>query len=169
MRYTSRTKAKIVLAWYHHKRGKPLGALMLRYMAVRLWVELRFQMPPGKTNATREKNYLANTLAGRHAVNQAEVFKHTTAEKVVGWEKPWFVSTVAEENLPAPITEKVTKRVGLTAQRKASIGRAVGAELRHAVEHALGPRWFTDSELMARAVTALTPPQILTNKEDTKS
>jgi hypothetical protein len=158
MRYKQTTKAKIILAWYHHKRGKPLGALMLRYMAVRLWVELRFQMPPGKTQVNREKNYLTNTIAGRYGVNEANVSKVTTEEKIIGWERPWYVSHSASENRPKPITEKVTKRVTLPEQRKASIGRAVGAELRKAVEQAIGKHWFTDSELMARATAALPHP-----------
>jgi len=157
MRYKGPTKAKIVLAWYHHKRGKPLGALMLRYMTMRLWVELTFQMPPGRSDVTKQKNQQANLLAGRYTLNQAEISKETTVDKIVGYKKPWYVSHVASENVPKAIIEKTTKKVSINNARRAAISRSIGIELKKAVEHAIGNRWLSDSELLARATKALEP------------
>ena len=156
--YTAKTKACVLLSWYQHKKRKPLGAAMLRYMAVRLWAVIYFKSPQGKYNYIKELDYFVNTWAGKFVLSHSGFSKTKTEQKIIGWERPSFISSLEKENRPRPITERVSKKVRLSPNSAAGIARAIGVELKAAVEYAMGTRWFTDSTLLANAHTALLNP-----------
>jgi hypothetical protein len=153
--YTAKTKAAVLLAWYYHREGKPLGAAMLRYMAVRLWADLRFTLPPGKYNLAKERTYFVSTVAGKFVVHHSGFAKTLTEEKIVGWESPVLAPWVGEEVRRKPITQRETKKVRLSNLKSASIARAIGAELRGAIEHVFGPQWSSNTDLRTKAADAL--------------
>ncbi len=153
--YTAQTKAFILLSWYYHKQGKPIGAAMLRYMAIRLWSQLNFKMGQGKKNYAKELHYFVNTLAGKFVIHHAGFSKEKSDYKIVGWDEPSFLSSIEKHKSSKPITERTVKRVGLPNNKAAGIARAIGAEIRLSVEHAMGNQWFNNSNLLAKAIKAL--------------
>lgn len=153
--FTSKTKGSILLSWYQHRAGQPLGAALLRYLAVRLWAELKFTLPPGKTNLAKERHHLVATVAGKFVIRNSGFSKSRTVEKIVGWQRDYMAPNVGEVRKMTPIKEIEIKNVCLTPLRSAPIARAIGSELRVAAEHVLGPSWSTDSVLKDMAENAL--------------
>ncbi|WP_188720442.1 hypothetical protein [Actibacterium pelagium] len=128
---------------------------MLRYMAVRLWAGLRFQQPPGKPNRAKELTYFVNTHTGKFVSANSGFSKTTTEQQIIGWERPYIISSIESENAARPITDTVTKKVRLSHNSRAGINRAIGAEVRSAVEHAMGTKWVSNHTLLANASDAL--------------
>jgi len=156
--YTAQAKGWIILSHYFHRQGHSLSDAMIRYMAVRLWAEFKWQMPEGKRGFTRERNHFVNTWAGYFVLRNSGFSKTTSEERVIGWQRPWFVSENPRDNLPVPITERVSKTVYLTNFKAGPIVRAIGKELGAAVDHAMGTTWASDHRLLARTCEALGLP-----------
>ncbi|MDW4548257.1 hypothetical protein R5H32_02700 [Defluviimonas sp. D31] len=153
--FTQRSKAEVLLAWYHHRNGKPLGAAMLRYMAVRLWANLKFTLPDGKNNLAKERDYFVATQAGKFVLHHSGFCKSKTERNIIGWQEDFLSSFSDGSPRHIPIVETTTKKVRLKDTKAAPISRAIGAELRDAVEYALGPLWYTNGALRDRAALAL--------------
>lgn len=129
-------------------------------MAIRIWAEFKWTMPEGsRKRFTAERNRFVDTGAGRFVLSNSGFTKATTEEKVIAWERPWYVSDNPGENLPRPITETITKTKTLDLWRSASLVRAVGGELRTAIQHAMGSDWLSDYRLLSKASEALGLPQ----------
>ncbi|QFS82295.1 hypothetical protein FIV09_05595 [Roseivivax sp. THAF197b] len=132
---------------------------MLRYMAIRLWAEFKWKMPEGSRKGfTKERDQFVNTLAGRFVLANSGFTKTTTEEKVIAWERPWYISENPRDNLSQPITETITKTKQLDLWRSATLVRAIGDELRLAVKHAMGSDWLSDYRLLVKATEALGLP-----------
>jgi len=157
--YTQKAKAWVILSHYFHNQEHSLSDAMLRYMAVRLWAEFKWIMPEGSRKGfQKERHQFVNTRAGKFVLSNSGFTKTTTAEKVIAWERPWYISEDPRQNLPKPITETVTTEKPLDSWAAATIIRAIGEELRGAVEHALGTKWVSDYRLLQRASEALGLP-----------
>ena len=131
---------------------------MLRQMACRLWAEFKWQMPPGKKGFERERNFFVDTWAGYFVLRNSGFSKTTTEEKIIGWDKPWYISDNPKENRYRQIKERETKIVRLSDHKAGPIVRAIGKELRSAVDHAMGTKWVSDHRLLERAFLALKLP-----------
>ncbi len=155
MGYTQKAKAWVILSNYVHREKNSLSDAMVRYMACRLWSEFLWQMPNGKGGAVKARNHFVNTWAGKFVLANSGFTKTTTEEKVIRWEKPWYVSDDAVQNRPRPITEQVTTKVTLNPFKAGPIVRAIGKELHDAVDHAMGKAWCSDHRLLEKAHEAL--------------
>lgn len=157
--YTQKAKAWVILSHYFHKQGHSLSDAMLRYMAVRLWTEFKWIMPEGSRKGfQKERHLFVNTWAGKLVLSNAGFTKTTTEEKVIAWQRPWYISENPRDNLPKPITETVTTTKSRDTWAMATVVRAIGDELRGAVDHAMGPKWLSDYRLLQRAGEALGLP-----------
>lgn len=153
--YTRQAKGWVILSHYFHRQNNSLSDAMLRYMAVRLWAEFKWQMPNGKTGFKKERNFFVDTWSGYFVLRNSDFSKTTTEEKVIGWEKPWYISDDPRQNIPKRITERVEKKVTLQDYKAGPIVRAIGTELRTTVERALGNQWISDHRLLQKASEAL--------------
>ncbi|MEQ8902261.1 MAG: hypothetical protein RID11_16630 [Roseovarius sp.] len=157
--YTQKAKGWVILSHYFHKQGHSLSDAMLRYMAVRLWTEFKWRLPEGSRKGfQKERHQFVNTWAGKFVLSNAGFTKTTTEEKVIAWQRPWYVSENPRDNLPKPITETVTTTKARDSWAIATVVRAIGDELRAAVDHAMGPKWASDYRLLQRASEALGLP-----------
>lgn len=156
--YTREAKGWIILSHYFHRQGHSLSDAMLRQMACRLWAEFKWEMPPGKTGYRRERNSFVDTWAGYFVLRNSGFSKTTTEEKIIRWEKPWYISDDPDENRYRPVKERYEKTVYLTDHKAGPIVRAIGKELREAVEHAMGSQYASDYRLLTRAREALGLP-----------
>lgn len=155
--YTRKSKGLIILSHYFHKQGHSLSDAMLRYMAVRLWTEFKWLMPEGSRKGfQKERHLFVNTWAGKFVFANSGFSKTTTKEQVIAWQRPWYVSENPRDNLPQPITKTVTTKKTLDLWVAATALRAIGDELRGAVEHAMGTDWASrDYRLLQRTSEAL--------------
>lgn len=156
--YTQVAKGWIILSHYFHRQRHSLSDAMLRQMACRLWAEFKWQMPPGKKGFERERNFFVDTLAGYFVLRNSGFSKTTTEEKIIGWDKPWYISDNPKENQYRQIKERETKIVRLSDHKAGPIVRAIGKELRSAVDHAMGTKWVSDHRILERAFLALKLP-----------
>jgi hypothetical protein len=157
--YTQKSKAWVILSHYFHKQGHSLSDAMIRYMAVRLWAEFKWVMPEGSRKGfQKERHQFVNTWAGRFVLSNSGFTKTTTEKKVIAWERPWYVSENPRDNLPKPITKTVTTTKTRDRWAMATVVRAIGYELRGAVDHAMGTKWVSDYRLLQRASEALGLP-----------
>ncbi|WP_170545256.1 hypothetical protein [Ruegeria arenilitoris] len=158
MGYTQKAKAWVILSNYVHRERNLLSDAMVRYMACRLWSEFLWKMPDGKRGAVKTRNFFVDTWAGKFVLANSGFSKTKTEDKIIRWEKPWYVSDDPVQNRPRPITEKVTKKVTVNRFKAGPIVRAIGKELHEAVEHAMGKAWFSDHRLLEKAHEALGLP-----------
>jgi len=158
--YTQKAKGWVILSHYFHRQGNSLSDAMLRYMAVRLWTEFKWRLPEGSRKGLQaERQQFVNTWAGKFVFQNSGFYKTVTEQKVIAWERPWYVSENPRDNLPKPITETVTTKKTMTAWCSATAVRAIGDELRVAVEQAMGTHWVSrDHRLLHRAGEALDLP-----------
>ncbi|SNS32270.1 hypothetical protein SAMN05421757_101852 [Tropicimonas sediminicola] len=156
--FTRQAKGWVILSHYFHVQRHSLSDAMLRLMAVRVWTEFFWQMPEGRRGLTKERNYFVHTWAGYYVLRNSGFTKSKTEEKIIGWERPWYISDDPARNRPKPITEKTIKKVGLTPFKAGPIVRAIGKELQGAVDHAMGTTWINDARLLKRAADALGQP-----------
>lgn len=156
--YTQEAKGWIILSHYFHRQGNSLSDAMLRQMACRLWAELKWQMPPGKKGFEKERNYFVDTWAGYFVLRNSGFSKTTTEEKTVGWERRWYISDDPHASRYQPIKETETKVVRLSDHKAGPIVRAIGKELRSAIDYAMGTKWISDHRLIEKAREALSLP-----------
>lgn len=152
---TQRSKGSVILAWYDHRNGQPLGAAMLRYMAVMLWASLRFTFPDGKKNFTKERNFFVNTRTGKFVLHHSGFHKVKTERTIIGWQDDLLSFGPGGTLRKTPIVETTTKKQPLRDCKAAPVSRAIGALIKDAVEFALGPQWFAKETLRAKATIAL--------------
>ena len=165
--FTQKAKAWIILSHYFHKQKHSLSDTMLRYMAVRLWAEFNWQMPEGKLGATKERNFFVHTWAGYFVLKNSGFTKAKTEEKIIGWQRPWYIHEDPRQNHLIPITEKTIRNIGLTPFKAGPIVRAIGKEIHSAVDHAMGRKWCSDQRLLMRAYEALGLPN--SNKPNSRA
>lgn len=122
---------------------------MVRWMSVRLWAELRWQMPPGKAGVPKQRTCFVNTQAGRWVIARSGFSKITNRREIADWKR----NPVTQELDPVyACVEKTTK---LSAKKQAAPARAIGKELAAAVEHGVGKAWTSDPQLLRSAYAAL--------------
>ncbi|KNX39747.1 hypothetical protein ROTO_37160 [Roseovarius tolerans] len=158
--YTQKSKGLVILSHYFHRQGHSLSDAMLRYMAVRLWTEFKWRMPEGSRKGfQKERHLFMNTWSGTFVLTNSGFARTTTEDRVIAWERPWYVSENPRDNLPKPITKSVTTKKALDRWSVATTIRAIGDELRGAVEHAMGTDWVSrDHRLLQKASEALGLP-----------
>lgn len=166
--YTQKSRGLVILSHYFHKQRHSLSDAMLRYMAVRLWTEFKWEMPEGSRKGFgKERHLFVNTWAGRFVFSNSGFSKTVTEEKVIAWERPWYISENPMHNLPEPITKTVTTKKTLGRWVVATALRAIGDELRGAVEHAMGTRWVSqDYRLFEKTSEALGLPNSIPRIHD---
>lgn len=156
--YTQEAKGWIILSHYFHRQRNSLSDAMLRQMACRLWAEFKWQMPPGKKGFEKERSFFVDTWAGYFVLRNSGFSKTTTQEKVVGHERLWYISDGPNASRYRPIKERETKIVHLSDFKAGPIVRAIGKELRSAVDYAMGTKRISDHRLLQRAREALALP-----------
>ncbi|WP_425051161.1 hypothetical protein [Psychromarinibacter sp. S121] len=152
--FTRQAKGWVILSHYFHRQGNSLSNAMLRQMACRLWAEFHWQMPEGRRGFRRERNHFVDTWAGYFVLRNSGFSKTKTEERIIGWQKPWYVSDDPRHNQPIPITETTEKTVTLSHYKAGPIVRAIGKELREAVDRAMGSSWASDHRLLSRTAEA---------------
>lgn len=158
MRLTREDKAAYFLAGYQHRKGRSFSPALIRWMSARLFAELCFEMPAGKTNFTKERRLYYNLIAGKFVFFNSGYTSTTSEQIVVGWEKSILAPPVGHAPTMLPITETKTKQRSIDFVKSAATIRVVGWHLERAVSDNLGTSWLQDHNLLKSAKDALGIP-----------
>lgn len=155
MKLKRNDKAKYFLAGYQHRKGLSFSPALIRWMSVRLFAELFFEMPRGKKNFTKERRAYYNLIAGKYVFSKSGYTKKVVTQEVVGWEKSIFAPSFGQALKMIPIKETKTKWKTVDLVKSSATVKVVGWYLEQAISETIGTAFLSDYELLQAAQDAL--------------